>query len=368
MMGPTARVDLSALVHNLSVVRRYAPDSRVWAVVKANAYGHGMIACSRALLGAGVDGLAVARIDEAVELRDAGVEGPLLVLGGAFSVEEVDQAAALGLDLVLHHPRQLEVLEQRSGESSALRLWLKVDTGMHRLGLSPSRVDEVLAGVAALGEQAVLAGLLTHLANADDLEDDLTPRQCAELARIEMAAVLPSSIANSAGVLGWPETHTDWVRPGLMLYGASPLLGRDGASHDLHPVMTLSTPLISVKRLAAGARIGYGGAFACPEDMPVGIAAIGYGDGYPRHAPSGTPLRVAGQPSQLLGRVSMDSIAVDLRAVPDARIGDPVVLWGDGLAVERVAERVGTIAYELMCRLSPRVRLIHVSAHGKEMT
>lgn len=359
--GPRARIDLAALAHNLGVARRFAPGSRVWAVIKADAYGHGMVAAARALHGA--DGLALARVAEAVALREAGIDRPLLVLEGAGSRGEMLAAACHGVQLAVHREGQVPWVEECAGlEGRApLGLWVKVDTGMHRLGLDPAAVPPVLARLGACPGARVL-GLMTHLANADTPEDPVSADQCRRLHDLAAGRGLALSIGNSAGILAVAASRTHWVRPGIMLYGASPLPDRSAADLGLRPVMTLGTQLIAVQHLRAGDAIGYGGTWRCPEDMPLGVAAVGYADGYPRHAPAGTPVLVRGRRCPLVGRVSMDMIHLDLRPLPEARPGDPVTLWGEGLPVEEVAGRAGTISYELLCRVTPRVPREQVTA------
>jgi len=281
----------------------------------------------------------------------------LLVLEGPMSAEAFQAAAEQRIAAVLHQAQQLELLEACEAKHR-LRIWIKVDSGMHRLGFLPSELATVRERVDRCPACGEVPGWLTHLANADDLADPATARQTA-LTLEALPAPGELSIANSAGVLGWPETHSGWVRPGIMLYGVSPFVGEAGGQRGLQPVMTLEARLISVRRLRRGDPVGYGGAYVCPEDMPVGAVGIGYGDGYPRHAPSGTPVLVNGRRAPLVGRVSMDIVTVDLRAQPDAAIGDPVVLWGRGLPVEEVAAAAGTIAYELLCGVSARVPRIH---------
>jgi alanine racemase len=354
LVGPVARIDLAALVKNLGVVRRESPKSRVWAVIKADAYGHGMAAAARALHSA--DGLAVARVGEALELREAGIDRPLLVLEGAGSAEELRASVRLGIQVAVHREGQVAWVESQDGLAGRLPLgvWVKVDSGMHRLGLQPAAVPRVLERLSRCPGVRVF-GLMTHLANADDPADPLAAAQCGLLRQVAADTGLPLSIGNSAGILAVPESRADWVRPGIMLYGASPFPDRCAASLGLQPVMTLVTQVIAVQQLKRGDAVGYGQTWACPEDMPVGIAAVGYADGYPRHAPSGTPVLVRGIRCPLIGRVSMDMIHLDLRPLPDAAPGDPVTLWGQGLPVEEVAGRAGTISYELLCRVTPRV-------------
>lgn len=355
-MRPTqAVIDLSALRHNLARVRAAAPHARVMAAIKANAYGHGLIRAARALEGA--DALGVACLAEAQSLREAGISVPITLLEGFFHADELESIAALNLAVVIHHTSQLQLLEQaRLGRP--IPVWVKLDTGMHRIGFPPEQAGEVVRRLDRCPNVSALLGLMTHLANADDRQDPTTPRQ---LARFEQAAAgLPGerSIANSAGVLGWPASHANWVRPGIMLYGASPFVGGRGEAEGLRPVMNLRSELMAVNRLQRGDAVGYGGTWVCPEAMPVGVVAIGYGDGYPRHAPSGTPVLVNGRRVPLIGRVSMDMLSVDLRSQPEAAVGDPVVLWGEGLAAEEVAEQAGTIAYELFCGVTPRVTVV----------
>lgn len=350
--GPEALIDHAALRHNLRVARHFAPDSRVWAVIKANAYGHGLVQMAEALRDA--DGFAVARVGEGVCLRDAGVSQAILVLEGANFADEVESASHHDLELTVHHSHQVELLRHHRAER-VLRIWLKVDTGMHRLGLSPDTVAVVLRQVHALGPRVGLAGLMTHLGNADDPSDPLSREQCNRLFVLRPDLDLPLSIGNSAGLIGIPESRSAWIRPGIMLYGASPLQGRSAASLGLRPAMTLKTRLIAIQPLRRGDRIGYGGTYRCPVDMSVGVAAIGYGDGYPRHARQGTPVLVSGRPVSLVGRVSMDMIHLDLRSAPGAAVGDEVVLWGDGLPADEIAEAAGTIPYELFCAVAARV-------------
>jgi alanine racemase len=359
LAGLRALIDHAALRANLAVVRRHAPRSRVWAVIKANAYGHGMVQVAEAL--ADADGFALARVEEAVRLREAGVRKPLLVLEGAASAEELEAADRNRLELAVHQEEQVALLDQ-CRLTGPLRLWLKVDTGMHRLGLRPEAVPSLLERLRDDPRVDPPVGLMTHLANADDPADGLTISQCCRLTDLARGGPMPLSIGNSAGILACPESRTDWVRPGIMLYGASPVAGRAADEFGLRPVMTLRSRLIAVKRLSRGDAVGYGGTYVCPEAMPVGVVGIGYGDGYPRQAPTGTPVSIRGREAPLVGRVSMDMITVDLRPVPEAAVGDEVTLWGEGLSVDRVAELAGTISYELLCRVTRRVRFEHANA------
>jgi alanine racemase len=360
MARPTsATIHVDALRHNLGQLRARAPRSRVMAVVKADGYGHGLERVARALVGA--DAFGVAALSDAERLRAAGVSQPILLLSGFDEPSDIARLRALGVWTVVHHGSQIDMLEQAdAGES--IDCWLKLDSGMHRLGFPPDAFRDAHARLVALRGRAVgEVVLMNHFASSDEFAD--SPSQGAQT-REQLAvfravtAGLPGarSLANSAAVLGWPEAHDDWVRPGGALYGLSVVAGRDGAAFGLRPAMTLATRLIAVNRVCRGGRIGYAGTWTCPEDMDVGVAAIGYGDGYPRAAPAGTPVLVGDHASQVIGRVSMDLMTIDLRAVPGARVGDPVVLWGAQLPVERIAAAAGTIGYELTCSITRRVR------------
>ncbi|GAB3682202.1 alanine racemase [Salinisphaera aquimarina] len=351
MTRTLATIDRTAFAHNLARVRELAPGRAVYAAVKADGYGHGAVTVAQALTDA--DGFAVSSLDEALQLRWAGIDRPIVMLSQRLDATVCEQAGEHGLEIVLFHDHQLDALEHYIGPS--VRVWIKLDTGMHRLGFACARADEIQQRVDAL-ERVVLAGWLTHLACADDPAAALTRRQLGEFEAATEGRAGARSIANSAGVLAWPQAHADMVRPGIMLYGSSPLLDRDATACDLRPAMHLSAPLIARQTIAAGEAIGYGATWQTPEDMPVGVIGIGYGDGYPRHAPAGTPVLINGVRVPLIGRVSMDMITVDLRAAPDAAVGDRATLWGPGLPADEIAQAAGTISYELFCRLTPRVR------------
>ncbi|MEZ0470187.1 alanine racemase [Luteimonas salinilitoris] len=357
----TATIHLDALRHNLGVIRRLAPHSRVMAVVKADGYGHGLERAARALRDA--DAFGVAALSDVERIRALGLSQPVLLLSGFDAPEDLAQLRRLPAEAVIHHFDQIEMLAQAE-PGPPIRCWLKVDTGMHRLGFAPSSVRAVHARLCELPNVADGIALMSHFASSDEFADGgavdgaQTRTQLRVFAEATAGLPGPRSLANSAGVLGWPDAHADWVRPGGALYGISVVAGRPGRDFGLRPAMTLSTRLIAVNRIARGERIGYSGTWECPEDMPVGVAAIGYGDGYPRHAPSGTPVLVNGRPAQTVGRVSMDLTAIDLRGQPDARPGDPVLLWGDGLPVETVAEAAGTIGYQPVCSITGRVRFV----------
>lgn len=347
-----AVIDTAALGHNLSRVRALAPGCRVLAVLKANAYGHGMVASARAL--AGADGFAVARLGEALALRAAGFRNRIVVLAGVTSPEELRCAAQDAVELVVHQPEQLGLLEAWPG-GHRFRIWLKIDTGMGRLGFRSADIGAAVARVANCRSVESPPLLMTHLAEAELRDSELTQAQLRSFA--QWTAGLPGerSIANSAGLIGWPAARADWVRPGLMLYGMSPCAEQSAADLGLRPVMRLETRVIAVKELEAGDRVGYGGAWAAPRRARIAIAAGGYGDGYPRNAAAGTPVLVNDRLAPLAGRVSMDMLTIDVTELPRVAIGDPVVLWGRGVTAETVAAGAGTIPYELVCRVSERV-------------
>ncbi|MDR0578397.1 MAG: alanine racemase [Candidatus Accumulibacter sp.] len=345
MRPARALIDLDALRHNYRLARRLH-GGRAFAVLKANAYGHGAIACARALAGE-ADGFAVAFIDEARALREAGVTAPILLLEGAFDAAELADAARLGLWPAAHHAAQIEMIE-KAILPAPLHVWLKVNSGMNRCGFPPGALRSAWERLAASGKTSHI-GFMTHFARADEPDSSVT----AEQIRVFDAATrgLPGerSLANSGAILAWPDARRDWARPGIMLYGADPLPG-DGGS-GLIPAMMLTSRVFAVRELAAGEPLGYGGRFVAPRPTRVGLVAMGYADGYPRSAPDGTPVAVDGLPASTIGRVSMDMLTVDLTDLPGAGIGSEVELWGRRVPVNRVAQGVGTISYELLCNV-----------------
>jgi alanine racemase len=347
-----AIVDTRALRRNLETVRRLAPHSRVMAVVKANAYGHGLVPTALAL--ADTDGFAVARLEEGTALRRAGLRHPILLLEGVLDEAQLNEAAHQDFDLVVHSRDQIELLARYDG-LYRFRVWVKLDTGMNRLGFRLEEFREAWTRIAGLGSVAPGARVMTHLANADVRDDPKTDRQVAAFRAAIAGLKVETSIANSAGILGWPESHGDWVRPGLLLYGISPIPGARGEDLGLMPAMTLLTRIIAVREVKAGESVGYASAWIAGRPTRVAIAAAGYGDGYPRNVASGTAVLVNGRKHALIGRVSMDMIAVDVTDTPSIKVGDEVVLWGPGLPVEDVATQAGTIPYELICGVSQRV-------------
>lgn len=355
MSRPTrALIEPEALRHNLARLREATPDARVMAALKANAYGHGLRRVARAL--DATDAFAVATVDEARVLRGMGVKHPIVLLEGIYSPRDLQVARELDLELVVHHRFQVEALEADRGRP--LRVWLKLDTGMHRLGVAADEAAELHGRLEACPQAQCPVNLMSHLACAEETDNPMTRRQRERFDEFTRGWDGERSLANSAGVLHWPETHYDWVRAGGMLYGVLTESERTAADYGLEPAMVLESRLIAVNGLQAGDTVGYGASWRAPEAMPFGVVAIGYGDGYPRHAPTGTPISVNGVLTQTLGRVAMDMVAVDLRPCADAKVGDRVVLWGEDVPCETVARHAGTIGYELTSGLTSRVPLV----------
>ncbi len=344
--GARAVIKLGALRHNLQVIRERAPGCKVMAIIKANAYGHGMLEAARVLSDA--DSLAVARLIEAQSLRAAGIDSPIVILEGVFDGEELDVAVSSGFEMVVHCVEQLELLEQFG--SAQLTVWLKFDTGMNRLGFAVAEAAGLIDRARACKAIADLR-LMSHLANADDRQDPKTAEQVGLFDAVTVDFDGDISIASSPGLFGWPGMAKTgaWVRPGIALYGISPFDNTTGEDLGLRPVMRLESRLIAVKPIKSGEKVGYGGCWEASEDSVIGIVAAGYADGYSRFLPSGTPVVVNDRRVPLAGRVSMDMIAVDLGPEASDRYGDPVLLWGDGLPVEEIANHAGTIPYQLVC-------------------
>jgi alanine racemase len=351
-----ATISLAALRHNYWLAKRIAARSKVYAVLKANAYGHGVERAARALDRA--DGFATLEIDGALALRERHPAAPIVLLEGFFDAAELEAIASANLASVVHAEEQLLILE-KARPGRPLDLWLKVNTGMNRLGFAPSRVREVLERMRARGMARSIT-LMTHFSDSDEPGgiDDAMRRFDEATRGIE----LPRSLANSAGIFAHPRSHADIVRLGICLYGATPFADRPAKSLGLKPAMTLSSKLIAVQELSPGEVVGYGSQFKAEQAMRIGVVACGYADGYPRHAPTGTPILVAGARTRVVGRVSMDMIMVDLMPVPSANVGAPVILWGEGIPVDEVAMAAGTVGYELLCAVAPRVPFSEVDA------
>ena len=345
-------IDIAALRHNLSRIRNTVKTSRIMAIVKADAYGHGIERVALAL--PSVDAFGVACLEEAEQLRFAGITQPVLLLEGPYSLAELTRVQALDLDIAVHHESQLQMLEQ-ADLVAPVRVWLKIDSGMHRLGFHPHDTDDAWQRLAGCRNVVNPPRLMTHFATANEHNNPMTMQQLQVFNTACSHIGAERSLANSAAILAWPESHADWVRPGLMLYGVSPMEDRVAADFDLQPVMSLQSTLISVKHLNRNDPVGYGATWRCPEDMPIGIVAAGYADGFPRHARSGTPIIVNGQRTAIIGTTSMDMLAVDLRHIKNAAVGDPVELWGPQLPIEEIARHAGTIPYELLCGVHKRL-------------
>ena len=348
-----AYIDLSALENNLQVARR-ATSARIMSVIKADGYGHGLLRVAEAL--AATDGFALLDIQEAVQMRQAGFKQAILLLEGFFSLEDLPVIAEHDLTCVIHSKEQFAMLDAYPGKRT-LDVWLKVNTGMNRLGVAPHNVAQMMEQLRRHRAVREIT-LMTHFANADEA------RGVAEQLKLfnDVAASyrVARSLANSAALLRYPETHGDWVRPGIMLYGASPFAGESGGEVSaqqlgLRPAMTLTSRIIATQELRSGEEAGYGAMFRAEQAMRIGIVACGYADGYPRNAVTGTPILVDGRLTRTLGRVTMDMLFVDLGALPQSGAGSPVVLWGEGMPVEEVARSAGTVSYELLCALSRRV-------------
>ncbi len=340
-----ARIDLDALRHNYLSARRLH-GGRALAVLKADAYGHGAVACARALEPV-ADAFAVAFFAEALALREAGIRAPILVLEGAFSAAELEHANQLGLWLVVHHEEQLRMIERASINCARLHVWLKIDSGMRRAGVPATQARALYARLQASGRVASIT-LMSHFARADETGVETTREQIAAFDAATADLPGPRSLANSAGLLAWPAARREWGRPGIMLYGVDPT----GESRlDLRPVMELSSEVFTERVLAPGEAMGYGGGFVAERAMRVGLVAMGYGDGYPSRATTGTPVLVDGQRTRVLGRVSMDMLSVDLTDLPAAGVGSRVTLWGKDLGVSEIAARAGLLTYELLCNV-----------------
>lgn len=347
-----ATVNLSAIRHNFDKIREYAPKAKIMAVIKANAYGHGLLRIAEVLKD--VDAVAVARTDEAIQLRQAGYAGRICVLEGFVCEQELNELAKYNLDVIVHSRGQVDILEKYLGRNN-ISVWLKLDTGMNRLGFKAGEFSHVYQRLLRCSNVNQPISLMTHFSSADDMENKVTETQIKLFNQFVKTYPGEKSIANSAGIIAWPDSLTDWVRPGIMLYGVSPFSDRQGTELGLKPVMNLCSQLISVKTIEPGDAVGYAGTWISKASTRLGVVAIGYGDGYPRSAKTGTPVLVNGKRVPLVGRVSMDMITVDLSTQPKSKPGDSVTLWGDGLPVEEIANYSDTIPYTLLCGVTQRV-------------
>lgn len=356
-----ARIDLPALQANLQQIRSIAGDKRVLAILKANAYGHGLTRIAQALHD--IDAIGVARLDEALQLRNAGITRPIVLLEGFFSANQIPILAASNIQPVLHN--ELQFAQLAAAPIEPIRVWLKVDTGMHRLGVAVKEASTYYQALMAMPQVNGSPVLMSHFACADEPQHTQNQQQLGDFSQLHthlcaQFGEVTTSLTNSAALLAGLGSEYDWVRPGLALYGISPFPQRTGCEHGLRAVMTLQASIISIRQVQAGATVGYGAAWCAERDTHIGIVAIGYGDGYPRHAPTGTPVWINGKVYPLVGRVAMDMISVDLGPNLAVALGDNAQLWGPDLPVEQVAEAVGTIPYELLCNVARRVQLDYI--------
>ncbi len=358
MITIKALIDRQALKHNYQQLLEKSLNKKIVAVVKGDAYGHGAVEVARTLTEIGAEKFAVSRIEEAVELRDAGITQPILLLEGCFCQQDVVLASKYGFEPVVHHMQQVQDIEN-ADVSSAVKVWLKLDTGMHRIGVQPEEFAGYVARLERCPHVAAPVNAVSHFCRADEPDARTTLDQLAVFTETTALCRGEKTIANSAGILYWPESHFDWVRAGIALYGASPNENQSAEALNLQPVMTLESQLIAVRSHKAGAPVGYGETWVAKNDTKIGVIAVGYGDGYPRSAPIGTPVYINGRIVPLVGRVSMDMMTVDLGADSTEKVGDRVELWGKNLPVSRVAKKIGTISYELMIQLTRRVPRIY---------
>ena len=352
-----AEINLTALQHNQQVLQSYAPNSQILAVVKANAYGHGIVKIAESL--SGIHALGVARLDEAVLLRNAGISTPIVLLEGFFHADDIETLVTHNLQAVIHSEQQLQKIIE-SNLKQPLKVWLKLDTGMHRLGFHGQQFDQAYQLLKNSKNVLQPINLMTHFSCADELDNDATKKQSDFFkSHIKSNSGL-NTLASSAAILAWPETHADIIRPGIALYGVSPFVNKPATDFNLKPVMTLKSELIAVRSHIAGESVGYGAIWTANKDTTLGVVAVGYGDGYPRMAPEGTPVLINGRFVPVVGRVSMDMLTVDLGQASSDKVGDDVTLWGEGLPANDVANHIGTIAYELVTKLTSRVALQYV--------
>ena len=358
MQAATVVINRRALRHNLQRLRELAPASKMVAVVKANAYGHGLLETARTLPDA--DAFGVARLEEALRLRAGGITKPVLLLEGFFDARDLPTISAQHFHTAVHNEEQLAALEEASLDEP-VTVWMKLDTGMHRLGVRPEQAEAFYHRLTQCKNVRQPVNIVSHFARADEPKCGATEKQLAIFNTFCEGKPGQRSIAASGGILLWPQSHFDWVRPGIILYGVSPLEDRStGADFGCQPVMSLTSSLIAVREHKAGEPVGYGGTWVSERDTRLGVVAMGYGDGYPRAAPSGTPVLVNGREVPIVGRVAMDMICVELGPQAQDKAGDPVILWGEGLPVERIAEMTKVSAYELITRLTSRVAMKYV--------
>jgi alanine racemase len=352
---PVAHINLAALQHNFERVKQLAPNSRIMSAIKADAYGHGALQVAQALHDS--DAFAVARLSEGLLLRAAGIQQPIVLLEGVSSVTDLQAAADNALSIVFHHPSQLQLITTAQLSKPLNFCWLMVETGLHRLGLSADQVDYALQILTASPNILGEIGLMSHFANSDLVGDARNQQQLDKLMECADQYGLKTSMANSAAIFSFAASHGDWVRPGLMLYGATPFTDKTAQDLDLKPVMQLTSELIATQPLHVGDKVGYGGSWIAEKPGRIGIVSIGYGDGYSRHLSNVGSVLINNQRVPIVGRVSMDMIAIDLSNLSDVTVGDAVIMWGSELlTVDDMATQANTISYELLCQLNERVK------------
>ncbi len=358
MKPATVKFSSKALKHNLKVIKTKAPNSKIIAVVKANAYGHGLEFVAKTVEQE-ADCFGVARLEEALRLRSSGIIKPILLLEGFFSPEDLPVLAVNNIQTVIHNGEQLKALQQAENLPHPIKVWLKVDTGMHRLGVQLTEVEFFYESLRSCTNVDQEIGFVSHFSRADELDSDYTLLQLDRFLKFttdnQNTKKGHRTIAASGGILFWEQSHLEFIRPGIIMYGVSPINQKLGAEFDLKPVMTLTSSLIAVRDHKQGEPVGYSGTWIAPEDTKIGVVAIGYGDGYPRNIPANTPVYVNGRIVPIVGRVSMDMVTVDLGIHSKDNVGDEVILWGENLPVEKIAEHTGILSYELITKLTPRV-------------
>lgn len=358
---PIASIDLAALQHNFRRVKQLAPRSKIMSVIKANAYGHGMVEVANALQES--DAFAVARVSEGVRLRQAGVAQPIVLLEGVHSVSDLYSAAENQLSLVFNNHKQISLLDDVTLATPLTFCWVMIETGMHRLGFAEADIDQVVNFLSSNANISGAVGLMSHFANSDLVGDKRNQQQLDVLTTCSQRLNLDTSMANSAAILSYPDSQGDWVRPGIMLYGSSPFESKTALELDLKPVMNLTSAITAIKTLESGDQVGYGGDWVADKITQIGIVSIGYGDGYSRHLSNHGQVLIHDTIVNVLGRVSMDMIAIDLSNCTEAEIGDEVVLWGtEQVSIDHIAKQAGTISYELLCQLTARVPRVYT--HG----
>jgi len=367
----TAVIDSQALLANYQQIKKLAPNSKILAVLKANAYGHGLERIAKFLSDSGTpaDAFGVARLDEALLLRAAGIVQPIVLLEGVFNQADLPIVAVNDLQIVVHDKEQLDAVINIAAEKlfhKKLKIWLKIDTGMHRLGIETVDFNYFYQQLQASNNIHSSIVLMSHLACADDQNDNTTEKQLLIFEQLTKHLNEPKSCANSAGICAWQQSHYHWLRPGIMLYGVSPLLDAENNKNNnaealnIKPVMTLQASIIAIRHISAGDKVGYGANWQSDKDTIIGVVAIGYGDGYPRHAENNTPVLINNRIVRLVGRVAMDMITVDLGINSTEKVGDIATLWGKKLPVEVIAKHASTIPYELLCNIKPRVQIVEI--------